>query len=605
MHTEGSTTLGHARLSIIDPTGGRQPMSNEDKSLWITFNGEIYNYVELRKELIRDGHRFSTESDTEVILHLYEQHGEDCVHRMNGQWAFAVWDSSRRRLFLSRDRVGIRPLFYARTADAFVFASEIKSILAYPGVRREIDLRALAQIFTLWVTLPPRTAFRGVRELPPGHSLVVAGEELHVKPYWRLDFSSGCEDMSRDDYAERLLELLTDATRLRLRADVPVGAYLSGGLDSSVITALVKRVANDRLRTFSVTFEDHEFDESAHQRDVIASLQTEHQEVRCSYSDIGRAFPETIWNTEKPVLRTAPAPLYLLSELVRNNGYKVVLTGEGADEILGGYDIFKESKIRRFWAVEPGSRFRALLLRRLYPYMPSLQAQPDAYLRAAFRVSPETLDSPFFSHLPRWQVTSQTKMFFSMDVRREIDDYSGIEDLESMLPPGFSGWDKFCQAQYLETAYLLPGYILSSQGDRMSMGHSVEGRFPFLDHRVIDFAGKIPPRWKMRGLNEKYVLKRAARDLVPSSVIRRKKQPFRAPDVKSFFDPATGKPRQEYVDDLLCEKRVNEFGLFSSKAVGRLVEKAKSGRVIGARDNMALVGILSTQLVVDRFVNNL
>ncbi len=605
IYTDKRAGLAHTRLSIIDLGAGQQPMHNEDKSLSIIFNGEIFNYVELRKDLVRKGRTFRTRSDTEVILRLYEEKGEQCVQDLNGQWAFAIWDSKRERLFLSRDRLGVRPLFYTVAEDAFVFGSEIKSIFALPNVSREIDPIALDQIFTFWVSIPPRTIFKNILELPPGHSLTVHRKQIAAQQYWRLDYAEGSMNLGsvaahEEQYVGELLDLLVDATRIRLRSDVPVGAYVSGGLDSSFVTALVKKFTETPLRTFSVTFDDAEFDEGNYQNEVTHFLETDHQEVRCSCEDIGSVFPAVIWHTERPILRTAPAPLYILSELVRAHGYKVVLTGEGADEMFGGYDIFKEAKIRTFCAAHPQSTTRPLLFRRLYPYQPYLQGQSDAYLRAFFHVRPHELKSEFFSHLPRWELTSKLKTFFSEDIKSQVRLHDAYADLRSTLPPGYSSWDGFCRAQYLEAAYLLPGYILSSQGDRVAMAHSVEGRFPFLDYRVVEFAAGIPPHLKMKVLNEKYLLKRCANGLVPPSVIKRPKQPYRAPDGKSFFQGS----QLEYVDALLSSDRIQQDGLFDSLAVKSLVQKFRQGRAIGMRDNMALVGILSTQLVVEQFVRN-
>jgi asparagine synthase (glutamine-hydrolysing) len=287
-------------------------------------------------------------------------------------------------------------------------------------VRRELDLQGLDEIFTYWTTLAPRTVFKGVCELPPGHSLLVEEGRVEVWPYWGLDYEHSSDSLSEQEHAEQLLELLTDAARIRLRADVPVGVYLSGGLDSSVVAALVRSLAHGPVRTFSVTFEHPEFDEQLYQDYVKRFLGTEHSAIQCSHSDIGRLFPDVVWHLEKPVLRTAPAPLYLLSRLVHDCGYKVVLTGEGSDEVIGGYDIFKEAKIRRFWGAHPDSNCRPLLLKRLYPYLSNLQGQSDAYLRAFFGVGLGDLDNPFFSHLPRWELTSRLKLFFSKDVRAAL-----------------------------------------------------------------------------------------------------------------------------------------------------------------------------------------
>lgn len=604
-HVSGCVGLAHARLSIIDLSGGHQPMHNEDKTVWISFNGEIFNYVELREDLIKKGHRFQTQSDTEVIVHLYEEKGEACVHDLNGQWAFAIWDSEREKLFLSRDRLGVRPLFYAKTPEGFVFGSEIKSLLVVPSLPRAIDLQALDELFTFWVTLPPRTIFEGVSELPPGHSLILEHGALHVHPYWTLDYNPSKGPINEGEAREALLELLLDATRIRLRSDVPVGAYLSGGLDSTVIAALVKKLGKTHLKTFSIAFEDKEFDESSFQNEASKYLGTDHQGVLCSSQDIGRVFPDVIWHTESPILRTAPAPLFLLSKLVREQGYKVVLTGEGSDEMLGGYDIFKEAKIRRFWAKFPDSKFRPILLRRLYPYMKNLQSQSDAYLRAFFHVRKEDLESPLFSHLPRWDTTSKLKVFFSKATAERVKGSNAMGLLEDLLPPRYKEWDRFSQSQYLEAAYLLPGYILSSQGDRMAMAHSVEGRFPFLDHRVVEFASRLSPQLKMKVLNEKYLLKAAIGDLIPSTIRNRHKQPYRAPDSQSFLAGKKSEAKLfDYVEELLAPRAIQEGGVFDAGAVGKLSEKARQGQLVSMKDNMALVGILSTQLVIDRFIKN-
>jgi asparagine synthase (glutamine-hydrolysing) len=280
-----------------------------------------------------------------------------------------------------------------------------------------------------------------------------------------------------------------------------------------------------------------------------------------------------------------------------------VLTGEGSDEVFGGYDIFKEAKIRRFWAAQPDSKCRPLLLQKLYPYLPNLQAQTNAYRQAFFHVKAEDLHSPFFSHLPRWDLTARLKAFFSDDLKAALRKYDAYADMQASLPGEYQRWDSFAQAQYLETAGLLPGYILSSQGDRVTMGHSVEGRFPFLDYRVVEFAASIPPRLKMKALNEKYILKQVARDLIPAAVCNRPKQPYRAPDAVSFFGDGSEKCG-DYVHESLSTERLTQDGLFNPAAVNSLVAKAKQGRIIGVRDNMAVVGILSTQLLVDRYINH-
>jgi asparagine synthase (glutamine-hydrolysing) len=600
--TQHAVALGHARLSIIDPVGGDQPMHNGDESLVITFNGEIYNYVELRESLIHRGHRFRTESDTEVILHAYEEFGEECVQHFNGQWAFAIWDARRKQLFLSRDRFGIRPLYYTQVDCNLLFASEVKSLFADPTVPRELNPQGLQQLFTFWTPLAPVTVFRGVAELPPAHNLTIADGVLRISRYWQLRCDDVQAEHSSSDLAEPLLELLTDATRLRLRADVPVGAYLSGGLDSSVTVSLAKRMTQGPLRTFSVTFDDGEFDESRYQRQLAEDLEVDHQAIRCRDADIGRVFPEVVWHAEKPMLRTAPAPLFLLSERVAAENFKVVLTGEGADEILGGYDIFKEAKVRRFLARQPDSSWRSALFQHLYPYLPGLQSQSNALRSAFFQAGSNMLADPFFSHRPRWSMTSQILRLCSPDFAAAFGNTDAVQHLRETLPADYDAWHDFGRAQYLEATVLMPGYILSSQGDRMAMAHSVEGRFPFLDHRLAEFAARIPPRLKMKGLTEKHLLKRATRHLVPREITRRTKQPYRAPDAQSFFRSETGEARYDYIDELLAPSRVRQDGVFRSDAVQRLVDKAKQGRAVGTRDNMALIGVLSTQLLIDRLI---
>jgi asparagine synthase (glutamine-hydrolysing) len=602
----GRAGFAHSRLSIIDLSGGAQPMHNEDGTLWVTFNGEIFNFVELREELVAKGHVFATKSDTEVILHAYEEWGERCVERFNGQWAFAIWDTQKETLFLSRDRLGVRPLFYAHTPELFAFASEIKSIFVDPRVPRKIDLRGIDHVLTYWFALAPRTVFEGVKELPPGCSLLLSKSgEATVRPYFRLSYDID-HDRSDAQWADELRALLVDASRLRLlRADVPVGAYLSGGIDSTTITAIVHTMTEQPLKTFSVTFDRAEFDESSFQEQAVKYLGVrDHHAVLCTDDDIGREFPNVVWHAETPMIRTAPAPLYVLARLVRQQGYKVVLTGEGSDELLGGYDIYKEAKVRRFWAKHPESKLRPALLEKLYPYMTNLRSQSVEYKKAFFHVSPEVVESPFFSHVPRWDMTAKIKLFYSPDTKAALKDVALYEDVRAELPREFSSWDPFCQAQYLETRYLLPGYILSTQGDRMAMAHGVEGRFPFLDYRLAELAAKMPPSVKMKVLDEKHVLKRAVADLLPPFLKKRPKQPYRAQDVPAFFDVEAKRARFSWVEDLLSPAAIKDAGIFHPDAVRRLVEKAKSGGILGLRDGMSVVAILSAQLVHHQFIKS-
>jgi len=594
--------LAHARLSIIDLEGGWQPIHNEDRTLWIVFNGEIFNYRELRPGLEARGHSFYTRSDTEVILHLFEEKGEECLAELNGQFAIAIYDRNRDALFLARDRMGIRPLYYTERSGTFYFASEVKSIFAAsPDIPREISPGVLSEIFSFWMPVGNESVFSGIRQLPPAHFAWVHRGRLDCREYWDIPQvldGAGFSTEPEDKLAEGFREILEDAARIRLRSDVPVGAYLSGGIDSSAIAALVKNHVGDALRTFSVSFSDEVYDERDAQQRMVEFLGTSHDRVNCAYRDIAEVFPDVLWHTETPILRTAPAPLFLLSRLVADHDYKVVLTGEGADEILGGYDLFKETKIRAFIARNPESAFRPYLLKRLYPYLALSPTRSADYARRFFDTE-ASLEDPFYSHRPRWRTTAALQNFFSDDFlaeagRREDALSSGTFARRLAL------LDVFSRAQYLETKTLLPNYLLASQGDRMAMAHSVEGRFPFLDHRVVEFAWRIPPHLKMRVLEEKYILKQCMRGLLPDEILARKKQPYMAPDILSFF----GDRPPEYLDAYLSEEALAASGIFKKAAVGRLLVKCRKRARQGFRENMAFVGILSTQILYDKFVRN-
>ena len=596
--------LAHARLSIIDLAGGAQPIHNEDRSVWVVFNGEIFNYVELRRDLEAQGHRFYTHSDTECIVHLYEQYGDDFVQHLNGQFGIALHDLRRRRLVVARDRVGIRPVFYTMARGRFAVASEVKALFSLPEVPRALDVRALSEILTFWSPLPPRTAFEGVWQLPPGHRLTLdltaATPAPVVTRYWDWQFPETVPTgRSEAACAEELHALLLDAVRLQLRADVPVGAYLSGGLDSSIITAIIRRYTETPLRTFSLTFEDAEFDESVHQQAMVDHLGTQHTAIRVSKQDIAAAFPRTVWHTEVPIVRTAPTPLMLLSGHVRASGYTVVLTGEGADEVFGGYDLFREAKIRRWMAQVPDSKYRANVLQRLYPYLRNSPAQGRAFTQAFFSEGLDQRDAPWFAHIPRMSTTQRVQQFLAADVKARVAAWDPRASLRATLPADIDRWIPMGRDQYVEAHTLMSGYLLCSQGDRVAMANSIEGRFPFLDHRLIEFANGLPPAFKVKGLAEKFLLKKAFTQELPASIRTRTKQPYRAPDSASFF--VDGRP-VDYVAELLSPARVADAGLFDPVAVGKLLEKGRAGRIIGFGDNMAFVGVLSTMLLHDRFV---
>ncbi|HET6272530.1 MAG TPA: asparagine synthase (glutamine-hydrolyzing) [Bacteroidota bacterium] len=602
--------LVHARLSIIDLASGQQPLTSEDEALWIVFNGEIFNYLELRKELEAIGHRFRTHSDTEVIVHAYEAWGTRCFSRFNGQWALAIWDSVSHRLILSRDRIGVRPLFVREHQGRIWFASEVKAMFADPSVPREIDLHGLDQTFTYWSSLAPTSLFKGIEELRPGSVRVYGSDGMHEDTlFWQPDFPGGDPDsfpFTLPEATELLREKLSKATELRmLRSDVPVGSYLSGGLDSSLIAWMGRMAKQGEFRTFSLRFEDAEYDETEFQREMASTIDSSHQELVVKRGDIARVFPDVVRHAERPILRTAAAPMYLLSGLVRDAGIKAVLTGEGADEMLAGYDLFREAKIRLFWSHQPESKSRPALFDRLYPYLARGPQQAKGMALEFWKRGLDRAGQPGFSHEPRWWTTSLLKKFFSLDVQSSLRNDPAPGALDS-LPSEFHRWDPLAQAQYLEVTTLLSGYLISSQGDRMLMGHSVEGRFPFLDAEVMEFCNSLPPHYKLAGLNEKFILKQVARGVIPDRIVNRQKQAYRAPDAISFVEPHA----PEYVAELLSEDSLRASGLFDLKATRGLFTKCLSRAqrhgheegVFSNADNMGLVGILSTQLLFSQLV---
>ncbi len=602
-HAGDGIGLAHARLAIIDLATGDQPIHNERGDAWVVFNGEIFNYVELRAMLVAQGHRFYTQSDTEVIVHLYDRYGDAFVEHLNGQFAIALWDARRQRLVLARDRAGIRPLFHTRARGAVWFASEIKALLAVLPERAHLHARGLVEALTFWAPADPDTAFEGVSSLPPGHLLSIEADGTEtLTQYWDWSFppaGTTAPFASLEQATDELRTLLVDAVRLQLRADVPVGAYLSGGLDSSGIVAMIRGFTDTPVRTFSVAFDDAEFDESAHQQAMVRHLGTDHTTLRVSRREIGDAFPRLVRHAEAPLLRTAPVPMMLLSARVRAEGYKVVLTGEGADEVFGGYDLFKEAKVRRFWARQPDSTLRPKLLGRLYGYLENSPVRNPAFAQSFFGQGMDYLARPVFAHVPRWTTSQRALAFLSPEMRAAVGVWDAPSWYERRLPPAIMSWGPLARDQYVEAKSLLAAYLLAAQGDRVAAANSIEGRVPYLDHRVIEFGNRLPEHWKIRGMTEKYLLRRALADLLPVDIVTRTKQPYRAPDSQSFFE--AGKA-PDYVTDLLSSERIRKAGYFDAAAVGRLLDKCRAGKATGFADNQAFVGILSTMLLDETFI---
>lgn len=604
LYTDGVFGMVNTRLSIIDLTGGDQPLSNEDGRYWVVQNGEIYNYPELAIELRSLGHELATQSDTEVLVHAFEEWGPRFLDRLNGEFSLAIYDTHTKHVFLARDRFGIRPLFIGDFGGEFVFASEVKALLRHPEAERAIDPYALIETFRLWSVLPDRSAFPGIRELPPGHYLHIDGSGARkCIRWWDLEFAPrvGSRTESVEALQEELLELLAEATRIRLRADVPVGVYLSGGMDSSAVAAMARRFSSGSLEAFSLSFEDPRFDESQFQVRMAQSLDVNLRTIQVSDADVGDAFPEVIRHAEKPILRTAPAPMLLLSSFVREAGFKVVLTGEGSDELLGGYNIFQEAMVRRFWARQPNSRLRPQLLGRLYPYLSRDLTAGGGFMADFFKEGITDLDDPLFSHRPRFKTTARNLRFLSeATLATQVGTYTPEERVIASLPPHFWAAGPLGQAQYLEIATFMTGYLLHAQGDRVLMANSVEGRFPFLDVHVAEFAASLPERLRLRDLKEKYLLRRSLRGVLPEEINTRPKRPYRAPITRAFFGPRA----PEYVKELLDPGRLERTGLFNAANVTRLVNKAERFADMGLSesDEMGVVGILSTMLLDEQLV---
>jgi len=582
--------LGHSRLAIVDLSGGAQPMADPATGVTLVYNGEIFNHEELRAELA-PGYPFRTHnSDTEVLLAAYLRWGIAGLERLNGQWAFALWDPRDRSLWLARDRVGILPLYLARTPEGLAFASEAKALVAGGFAAPKLDPAGVKQAMQLWAPVPPRTCIAGVEALPPAHWARLKDGVLTVQRWWDLDLGDVAEPPASDAAAvEAFAALLDDAVRLRLRADVPVGAYLSGGIDSSFLCALAQRRLGGTLRTWSVGFEDPRFDESAFQTEVSAALRTDHHPVLARPGLISELFPDAVRHGEHVLVRAAPAPLLALSRAVRQDGCKVVLTGEGADEVLLGYELFSETRIRAFWARQPASRARPALLSRLYPYL-QMSRQGGDHIRAAFGVGLDDPTAPGFSHLVRWAAGARLHRLFDPAAAEAAVAEDPAATAIAALPGRVRGWGPLARAQYLELSTLLPGNLLAPQGDRMLMAGSVEGRFPYLDHRVIEAAARLPTRLKVRGLTGKWILRKAAAGQVPRAVLERGKFPYRA--------PAAALLEGAWAAEALAPEELRRVGLFDPDKAARLVAKVKDVRLPSSEfDAMAVTALASGQLL--------
>ena len=552
--------LGMRRLSIIDLEGGQQPISNEDGSIWVVFNGEIYNHRELRRQLTRGGHTFRTASDTETIVHLYEDLGPRAVERLRGMFAFALWDAPRRQLLLARDRLGIKPLYYADIDDGVVFASELKPILQRPDIGRDLNWEAVGHLFTFLATPSSSSIVKGVRKLEPARiATATDGRAVRVERYWDVEFEPD-EHSSEDELVERLRELIVESVRLHQISDVPIGAFLSGGLDSSAVVATMAQLTSSRVKTFSIGFDEKNYSELDHARRVAAQFGTDHHELILR-PDVVQIAEDLAWYLDEPFGDTSAIPTYMVSKLASEH-VTVVLTGDGGDELFAGYDKYVTEQRERQYDRVPA---------------PIRQA-----LGAVGRVMPERVPGRrFLSHLaldgPRRYLDAST--LFRTDELRKLFRHEAFRKIaahdpwtHALMELGRVGSDWVAALQYCDLQTYLPLDILTKV-DRMTMAHSIEARPPLLDHRVVEFAATVPARYRLRDGTTKYLLKRAMRGILPDGIIDRPKKGFAVPLARWFRGKLAG-----FARDLLLSDACRDRGLFDTTHVARLIELHQSGR---------------------------
>jgi asparagine synthase (glutamine-hydrolysing) len=575
---DGCCALAYRRLSVIDLAGGNQPVVHGPSGAVLVFNGEIYNYQPLRAELASLGHVFHTHSDSEVLLAAYLQWGGKCLRRLVGMFAFAVWNPRARTLFLARDRMGKKPLFYTLRPDGtLIFASEIKAILHYPGVPHGMNPLAMDRLLDYGFNLAPDTFLQGINQLPPAHTLVADGNGQRSAPYWDIPMDRPVANISEEEAAEGLRHHLVEAVRDRLVADVPVASYLSGGIDSSSVTGLYAHLSNAPVHTLSIAFEDAGYDERHFARLVSSSFGTSHHEFLCAITE--DEIEKLVWHLESPLVTLLNLPLYLLSKQIRDMGFKVVLSGDGADEILGGYDYFKLLKLMDFIGRNE-SVGRANLLRRVFPGIASPQQAWMQY--AALKGYPAAHPA-----LPyRFQAFQLKGQLMSDAFVSRLLPVIGERDAELPAIPG----DRplMDQAMYLESKMRLPNLTLAL-ADTMSMANSVELRSPFMDHRLVEYVFSLPSHLKMRGLNEKYLLKKSFRTFLPPAISQRRKQPL-APPSKWFV-----RMFRDMIGDVLSASTVREKGYFRPEFTDHML------REFDADSHMDYSGVIIVALFVHLF----
>jgi len=565
--TSPGVALGHRRLSIIDVAGGHQPMSNEDESIWIVFNGEIYNHRDLRRRLEGAGHQFRTHSDTEAIVHLYEDEGLAFLQHLDGMFALAIWDGRRRRLVLARDRLGKKPLYYRAEADRLLFASELKSLLEVPGLERSIDPRALDEYFTLQYVPHPRTILRGFNKLPPAHYGVFQDGTFRTERYWKPDFNLEIERPLVEAAAE-LRELLTKSVEARLEADVPLGAFLSGGVDSSLIVGLMQQLSRERVKTFSIGFPVAAFDESQYARQVAERLGTDHHEFRVEPSAI-EVLEKLVWHYDEPFADSSAIPTYYVSKLTREF-VTVALTGDGGDELFGGYDRYQAVRLASYLDHLPGA-LKALLAR---PGQAGWgQGRPQrSLLRRLGRFSEALSFGPQRRYLEWVSMFNEARRgeLYSDELIGQLPDHDPFEFLADAFRQ-VNRRDPVTAASLVDLVTYLPCDLLTKV-DIASMANGLECRTPMLDHRLVEFAAALPVRYKLQRGRGKRILQVAFPELLPESVTRRPKMGFGVPLAQWF----RGELR-EYAHDVLLDERARSRGYFREGAVERLLAEHDAG----------------------------
>jgi asparagine synthase (glutamine-hydrolysing) len=585
--------LGTARLSIIDAVGGQQPISDIAGRFWVVFNGEIYNYKELKQELVRAGCCICSDSDTEVLLHAWIMWGSNSLTRLNGAFAFCIYDRVERTITLARDRFGKRPLYYISDRDGLSFASEMKCFLALDSFRFEFDIDELGSIFRLWTPINAQSGFRGIRQVPAGSYIRATAQAVELFTYAKLTLSSAGQTLTEPEAAAAIRQKLSDSVRLRLRGDVEMGVYLSGGLDSAIVASLMADQAGGPIKSYSVSFDSAEFDESSDQRLVASFLGLDHETLRVGDRDIVDAFPEALWHAEVPVFRTAFVPMFLLSKLVNGCGGKVVLTGEGADEAFLGYDIFKETMLRLAWGSLDELQ-RATKLRALYPYLRQFSKYDPSALYSLFSRFSRMVPTDFFSHEFRFHNSHLSRRLLNS----KQNDLQPLSELARLGGDPYMSLSTIQRAQWLEYKTLLQGYLLSTQGDRMSLAHGVENRCPFLDSDVVDIGCRTNLRFG-DGLEDKFLLRKAFASNLPDRILRKAKQPYLAPDASTFL-----RCRPDYLEQIASPNELKKIGALDAPFCSAFVTKmlTKSYDQVSQAENQAFLFLLSVTFLQRFFV---